>query len=127
LEQIDHRHVVRMLAIGRIALGTAMVLTPRRATSAWLGNASAQPPTKVAVRALGARDLALGLGTLRSLDAGDDALRGWVTASGACDVADAVATVAAFRSLPRRGRVLSLSIAAGAAAAAFIARDRLGR
>jgi hypothetical protein len=127
LSQIDHRHVVRLLAMGRIGLGIAMLLAPRRSMSSWLGASSAERPTQVAIRALGARDLALGLGTLRSLDSGDDALRDWVTAAGACDVADAVATVLAYPTLPKRGRALSLFIAAGAGAASFIARDRLGR
>ena len=127
LTTIDHRHLIRLLAMGRIGLGAAMILVPGRAMRSWLGPSSSQAPTKVAIRALGARDLALGIGTLRALDSGDASLRQWVTASGASDAADAVATVLAYPSLPKRGRAVGLFIAAAAGAVTFIARDRLGR
>jgi hypothetical protein len=125
--QIDHRHVIRLLAMGRIGLGTAMLLVPGRASRAWLGEVSGRRPAQVAVRALGARDLAVGVGMLRALDSGDNSLRDWVTVSGACDLSDAVATLLAYPSLPTRGRAVALLVAAGAAAATFVARDRLGR
>ncbi len=123
--QIDHRHVVRLLAIGRVALGLAMLVLPGRALRPWIGDTDRS--ARVLVRGLGIRDLVLGVGTLRALDAGDPSVREWVTAGGASDATDAVATLAAGRALSLRGRLLGVAVAGLAAAASFGARDRMGR
>lgn len=122
---IDHRHVVRALGIGRLALGAALLLAPGRAGRGWIGEAARSPGGKVALRALGSRDLVLGYGVIHALDTGDDSLRDWVTLAGLCDLTDAAASVVAFRRLPTKGRWLAVTLAGGAAAAAFVARDRL--
>ncbi len=77
----------------------------------WLGRDAGRPGTQVATRGLGARDLALGAGTLA---ASESALRPWVAASILGDVADLIATVKAGDSIPVAGRVLVGSLAAGA-------------
>jgi hypothetical protein len=122
---IDHRHLARLLAIGRIAIGVGLLVAPSRIGRGWVGEAAASGGGKVALRALGARDVALGYGTIRALDTGDPTLRGWVTACGLCDLSDSAATLVAFRYLPKRGRVLSLALAGGAAIGALAGRDRL--
>ncbi len=76
-------------------------------------------------RLTGARDIALGYGVIKALDAGDPSARDWITVAGACDVVDTVATLAAFPSLPKRGRLVSLLAASGAATAAFITREHI--
>lgn len=116
---------MRLLAFARIGLGVAMLALPGRALRAWLGDLDR--PSRVLVRGVGARDVALGVGTLRALDRGDPSAREWVTASGACDATDALATLAAGRSLPLRGRLLGVAVAGAAAAACAAARDRMGR
>ena len=122
---IDHRHLARLLAIGRIAIGVGLLVAPTRIGRGWVGEPATSGGGKVALRALGARDLALGYGTIRALDSGDPTLRSWVTAGGLCDLSDTAATLVAFRSLPKRGRVLALVLAGGAATAALVGRDQL--
>ena len=111
--------------MGRIAIGAALLLAPGRAGQGWIGATAHSGGGKVALRALGARDVAIGYGIVRALDHGDPQARQWVTFAGLCDLADSTATILAFRSLPTRGRVVSLAVAAGAAAASLVARDRL--
>jgi hypothetical protein len=73
-------------------------------------------------RALGARDLALGVGGLLALRAGDRArARRWFAAQGMTDAIDLLATVAA-RDVPLPARVFAATMAAGstAIAAAYV-------
>jgi hypothetical protein len=80
----------------------------------------------VAIRALGARDLALAGGAVAAaLDGG--ALRPWLIASIACDASDIGATLAAGESLPKRATpgtiaLAGLSILAGTALTAAAER-----
>lgn len=65
-------------------------------------------------RALGARDMALALGTLSARE--PDALRPWLAGALAADATDLLLTLAAREHLPRRGRRLVAAVAAGAVA-----------
>lgn len=111
--------------MGRVGLGAAFLVAPGRSGRGWLGARATADAGKVAARALGARDVAIGYGTLRALDTGDPTLGRWVTISGLCDLVDATATAMAFRSLPWRGRILGIVVAGAAATASLVARDRL--
>ena len=110
---IDHRHVARLLATGRVGLGVLLFLRPRSARS-WIGEVVDQPGGRVAVRALAARDLVIGLGVLRALDRGES-IRPWLAFSATADLADTTATLGAIRRLPR-GALGALALAAGSAA-----------
>jgi hypothetical protein len=70
-------------------------------------------------RALGGRDLALGLGALAAFNQadGEDAASAWVAAGALCDALDVATTLAAWRELPRVTRWFVLSSAAGASLA----------
>jgi hypothetical protein len=68
----------RLVAAGRIGFGVALILTPRRVTSPWLGRDAGRAGTRVLSRGLGARDLALGLGALA---VSEDQLRPWIAGS----------------------------------------------
>jgi hypothetical protein len=62
------------LAVNRILFGVNFLRSPTRAGRLWIGGRAARrPENRVFGRALGARDLALGLGALRALREGDDA------------------------------------------------------
>lgn len=111
--------------MSRAALGAALLVAPSLTARGWVGEQASSGSGKVALRALGIRDVAIGYGTVHAIDSGDPNLRQWVTLAGLCDLADATATVLAFRRLPRRGRFLALAMAAAATSAAFVARDRL--
>jgi hypothetical protein len=104
--------IARLVAAGRIGFGVALLVTPERVTSLWLGGDAGRPGTRVVTRGLGARDLALGAGALA---AADSQLRPWVAAAIVADTADLLATVAAGKSLPLRGRVLVGAVASGGA------------
>jgi hypothetical protein len=108
----NFREATRAVAAGRFLLGTSFCLAPALA-GGWVGDAASTQGTRMVIRSLGARDAALGLGTLASLD--DPAqLRRWLVASSVCDATDFVATLAG-PAAPARSVVAV--IAAGAAAA----------
>jgi hypothetical protein len=110
--------VARVVAAGRIGFGVALILTPERLSTPWLGRDAARTGTQVVTRGLGARDLALGAGALA---ASESDLRLWVAAGIVADVADLVATVAAGDSLPVAGRVLVGAVASAGAALGAVA------
>lgn len=110
--------IARVVAAGRIGFGVALLLTPERLTTPWLGSDAARTGTRVVTRGLGARDLALGAGALA---AGPADLRRWVAAGILADAADLAATVAAGDSLPFGGRVLVGAVASAGAALGAVA------
>jgi hypothetical protein len=110
--------IARLVAAGRVGFGVALMLSPERLTTAWLGNDAARIGTRVVTRGLGARDLALGTGALTASLAD---LQRWVAAGIIADAADLVATVAAGNSLPVTGRVLVGTVASAGAALGAVA------
>jgi hypothetical protein len=105
------------LATGRVAIGVVALLRPALVARPWVGSAQASAPAGVVLgRALGGRDLALGVGALLAAWRGDKrALRAWTLAGAFCDGVDAVATAASWRELPAWGRLAVAGAAAGAA------------
>ena len=62
---VSGQSLARGIAAGRLGFGVALLAAPERLTGPWLGRRDARRAgTVVAVRGLGARDLALGAGTL---------------------------------------------------------------
>ena len=121
---MNDRDMARALAAGRIGFGVALLLAPGPVARSWIGDAGRLAPVQALARGFGARDVALGVGVLRALEAGDP-VRPWLRASAASDAADAVATVAAFRRLPKASRFLALAVAAGAAVTGLRLADAL--
>jgi hypothetical protein len=109
----------RMFAAGRVLIGATLFAAPDLAAVPWVGDDARTAGARVIVRALGARDAALGLGTLAA--AGDAAqLRRWLLASSASDAGDFVATLAGPRS-PARTTVLAIAAAAALSGVAMAA------
>ena len=108
------RRLALALAAGRVGLGGVAMVAPRVVAQPWIGERGNDPLTAVLARALGGRDLALGLGVLIASRRGQP-LRGWVEAGALADAVDAAVTLAAFGRLPNRGRLLVLAAAGGAA------------
>ena len=102
---------------------TALV-APAVVARPWIGEEATQPGAAVFGRALGGRDLALGLGALLARS-DRKSLRGWVAAAFLADMIDAAVTGADFGNLPRQGRLVVLAAACGAAALGAIAVGRL--
>jgi hypothetical protein len=106
----------RALALGRLALGIAMAVAPRAATSPWIGADAERPGTQVAVRAFGAREAFLGF--LGYHVAGRPGVgRRTISAMAALDTFDAAITIAARRALPASGVAVVTAIAGTSAIA----------
>ncbi|MGH9088399.1 MAG: hypothetical protein ACRDYZ_09860, partial [Acidimicrobiales bacterium] len=118
----------RLLALGvaaaRIGLGVTAVVAPTVVSRPWIGSEAEGAGAKVLGRSLGGRDVALGLGPVLA-DRRRRPIRGWVEAAALADLVDATATLAAFRSLPAKGRWIVLASAGGAAAAGALAAASL--
>ena len=120
------------VAAGRVALGLTALAWPAVPARPWVGAVADDLAVRVFGRALGARDLALGLGALAALQgrAGDfGSASGWIAAGALADALDVAATVRSWRELPRTGRWLVAGSSGGAAligaAAAAAARPAL--
>src|SRR5215217_1105805 len=69
------------LAANRVLFGIGYLIWPDRVGSGWIGRSARRPQTRVLTRALGARDLVLGLGALAALRNGGAAARPWPPAT----------------------------------------------
>jgi hypothetical protein len=120
LNRDQARRLALVNGIARCALGGSALTIPALPLAPWVGKARRDPSVRLLARALGARDLALGLGALLALRQ-DAPLRGWVEAGGLADVGDVVVTLAAFTTLPRWGRWAVLAAASCGVLAAGLA------
>lgn len=120
---MDARLLTRLLACGRIGIGLALFAAPRTAARLWLGH-EVSSSTGLLARGLGARDLAIGVGQLTTLD--DDRDVGpWLDAGAVADLADTTAVVLARRDLAPRTVAGTVVVAAGAAGAGLALKRAL--
>jgi hypothetical protein len=119
------RQIITGYSALRIAYAVALLVAPGRIARPWLGAAPATPGGEVAVRGLGARDLAISAGALAAAASGGQP-RWWLAACAASDGVDVAATLAADGDgLPRRAKP-GTAVAAGvfgAIGAALAARS----
>lgn len=108
------------IAAIRVALGVVAYAAPDRVARPWVGEADKPHQVAVLGRALGGRDLALGLGALGARR-DPAALSRWVRLGVLSDSGDTIATLISFRRLPAKGRWLVLASSAGAALAGAVA------
>jgi hypothetical protein len=140
------RRSATAVAAARVAIGVAALVRPDVPSRPWVGTGAGDGPAglagRVFGRALGGRDLALGLATLvalRQLDSessapgepseseipGSDGTKAvprgaaeaaslWVAAGALADALDVVTSLASWRDLPRFTRWLVVGSAAGA-------------
>ncbi len=125
--QWSHRFAMG-LAAGRVALGVAAVLRPQLPARPWVGATAADGAAgRVLGRALGGRDISLGLGALLALR--DDRAAGpaasWVAGGALADGVDVLATVLSWRALPPRGRVAVTALAGSATVLGIVAATTL--
>jgi hypothetical protein len=106
--------LARGLAWARIGIGAMCFVAPRMTIKIWLGERADEPVSKIGIRGIGARDVAIGLGILHSLDNGGSP-RKWLEASVMADAADAISTLGSWRDLPRWRAFCSLVAEVGAA------------
>lgn len=103
----------------RIVYGAALAAAPARTTRSWLGDDGARPGGRVALRALGAREIVLHAGAIAAALAGAP-VRPWLLASVGGDLSDIAATFASGSGLPEGAPVKTL-VVAGASAAISVA------
>jgi peptide-methionine (R)-S-oxide reductase len=94
------RNQIKTFAMGRVGIGVLALAVPRLFLRSWLGKGSNTPATRMLARMVGARDVALGMGVVFALNH-DAPVRGWLEAATVADTGDFVATVIAFKHLPR--------------------------
>lgn len=108
------RTIGTTIALGRIALGAAAVVRPELPARPWIGaGPAATPGVQVFARALGGRDVALGLAALAG-QCSPRARRLTVGLGALADGVDLAATALAWKDLPRGGRLMILAITVGA-------------
>jgi hypothetical protein len=106
------RTLARLQALGRLGIGAGFAVAPGVVGGAWVGAPADRREGQVLAIALGGRDVALALGTLRALSAGYGA-GPWLRAGIVADVADLVATLRARDRLPPIAVPATVAIASG--------------
>lgn len=97
----------------RIAYALGLLAAPARTARPWLGADAGRPAGAIALRGLGARDLALATGVLTAAISGGSA-RPWLAACAAGDAVDLTATlIADGELLPRRAKPATAAAAGG--------------
>lgn len=105
------RILAGLISLGRFLFGVAFIAKPTIMERAWIGKQARLPGAQLLARAVGARDLVLGLGGLQAATRDDGSARPWLAAAGICDAVDFGATWAAGRTIPRQARTGVLAIA----------------
>lgn len=115
------RILTAFISLGRILFGSVFISQPKVMDQGWIGKQARLPGAQVLTRAVGARDLAMGLGGLQAAVRNDGSARAWMGAAALCDAVDFGATYAAGRKIPRSSRTTVLAVAAGAAVLSALA------
>jgi hypothetical protein len=116
-----------LISFGRFLFGVAFIAEPKLMERAWIGKQARLPGAQLLARAVGARDLALGLGGMQALSRDDGSARPWLAAASVCDAVDFGATWAAGRGIPREARSGVLAIAGVFSVLSAIAAAGTGR
>ena len=115
------RILAGLISIARFFVGVVFISRPTIMDEAWIGKQARLPGAQVLSRAVGARDLALGLGGVQAAVRNDGSARQWMGAAAICDAVDFGATYAAGRKIPRSARASVLGIAAAGTLLSLIA------
>jgi len=111
---MNPRTMLMGLIVGRLAIGAALVAKPQsQVGTGWIGEDAKRPTAAVAFRAVGARDMALALGTLATRRSGGP-LKPWLLAATLADATDLVATFSAGRAVPKSSKAMIALLAGGA-------------
>ena len=121
------RILAGLISFGRLVFGVAFIAEPQLMERAWIGKQARLPGAQVLARAVGARDLVLGLGGLQALTRGHGSARPWLAAGAVCDAVDFGATWTAGQGIPRQARTGVLAIACVSSLLSAIAAAGLGR
>jgi len=118
---MEPRTVGTAVSATRIAFGAGLMLAPPRFVRSWTGPGASRRPARVVGRALGARELAIGIGGVLAARAGEPAeLRRWFALGALPEALDVVFTLTDGPRTPSRLAGAAMA-AATAAAAAYVA------
>ena len=104
------------MSIGRIAIGIGLISAPRLFAPVWVGRDGLSAAATLFSRAVGARDMALGIGTLAAIERGQP-IQGWIRGAILADATDAIATYLERGEVPPVSRPLVYLMGGGAALA----------
>ena len=109
------------LAANRTLFGIGYLAAPARAGGGWFEDAAEDERAAAPIRALGARDLVLGLGALWAQRGGRADPRAWFAAHAIADGVDLATTVAGRRHLSTRALAFASAMAGASTAIAIAA------
>ncbi|HEX2054268.1 MAG TPA: hypothetical protein VHJ78_11165 [Actinomycetota bacterium] len=112
MNQQDLKKLAFTVGFLRLGIGTVAIVAPGIAMKLWLGADSKSKPVKAMGLSVGARDVAIGVGTIGALSSGRDPSL-WLKLGAFADAADAVGTVRTFREDPGNPRMLTALMAGG--------------
>jgi|SRR5215203_1376827 len=115
-----------VISVARFLFGIAFIAKPTLMEPAWIGKQARVPGAQVLARAVGARDLVVGLGGLHAVTREHRLARPWLAAGAICDAVDFGATLAAGRTIPRQARSALLVIASVSSLLSALAAARMG-
>lgn len=118
------RAIARTIAVGRVAFGVGMLVAPRAVGRSWVGDDGERPGATALVRALGVRDLVLGLIALHTVDHPQIGPR-YQRTMAVCDAVDLLATLAVRDSLPPASVAGTALVAGAGAAGGLVAAAKL--
>jgi hypothetical protein len=87
------RRLAGLQGLARAAIGLGLTAAPGAIARGWIGDAVDTPGGSVAVRAMGVRDMCLGLGQWRAARRGEP-IKGWLRYGALSDLVDVGASVA---------------------------------
>ena len=114
---MDPQSLARVLGISRVVIGAALLAVPKQAGGAWLGATAEQPAGQLPIASLGARDVALGAGTVWATGGRKREVRPWLLAAAVGDVADFAGALRHREGLSTGAIALTVVMAGGGAAA----------
>jgi hypothetical protein len=123
------RGLAAFISFVRLVFGVTFIAQPGIMERAWIGKLARVPGVQLLARAVGSRDLVLGIGGLQAVARDDGSARPWLAAGAVCDAVDFGATWAAGRAITREARRSVLAVASvfsllSAAAALGVGRSR---
>lgn len=124
-DEVEAEDLVRIVSFTRIVIGAAAFFAPRTSARVWAGQDTVDAVSRPALRGMGMRDVALGLGTLLALERGAP-VRGWLEAGALSDAGDALSALA-DPDVPSFRRIVVATSAAGAAYLGVRLADELDR
>ena len=108
MDELTDEELARLFGWTRVAFGACAFLAPKWSAKLWTGETIRGSTSVMALRGVGARDIALGLGLVIGLKRGAP-VRGWLDAGMLSDSGDALSTLLARRKLPPARCLLSLT------------------